>query len=108
MNNVGDKYVFLGCNKAAFQDFLKLLTAFSTALFLAGWYGADVICLIPFFVKKFLNSDDTSCGPLSDTFASGMPKIENNSHNLFIVLSGVTLSITLISGYLLNATKIMK
>ena len=49
----------------------KALTAHSTCPFKAGWYGNTLVCLTPFFERKFSNSALVKLGPLSLTMVLG-------------------------------------
>ena len=49
----------------------KALTAHSACPFKAGWYGNTLVCLTPFFERKFSNSALVKLGPLSLTMISG-------------------------------------
>ena len=57
--------------------FLRVCTALSAKPFVAGWYEADVICLMPFLFKNVRNSALVNAAPLSDTTVSGKPCIAN-------------------------------
>ena len=46
---------------------LRLCTQRSARPLLAGWYGVDVMCLIPFLLKNSWNSSDLNYGALSLT-----------------------------------------
>ena len=54
-----------------------------------GWYGDDVVCFIPFSLRKVLNSYAINCGPLSDKICFGSPYLANMSLNVFAVLEAV-------------------
>ena len=60
-----------------FRPRFTICTACSASPFDAGWYGADVTCLIPFFSRKVSNSSLVKQAPLSVTNISGRPKREN-------------------------------
>ena len=57
--------------------FLSVYTALSAKPFVAGWYGAEVICLTPFLFKNVRNSALVKAVPLSDTTVSGNPCVAN-------------------------------
>ena len=46
--------------------------------YLSGWYGAEVICLIPFLFKNVQNSALVKAVSLLDTTVSGKPCVANN------------------------------
>ena len=54
-----------------------------------GWYGNDVVCFIPFSLRKVFNSSAIICGPLSDKICFGSPYLANMSLNVFTVLEAV-------------------
>lgn len=49
---------------AARRACLNVCTKRSAFPFVAGCYGADLLCLIPLFLMNVLNSSDVNCGPL--------------------------------------------
>lgn len=51
----------------------KDCTNLSACPLVHGWYGVDVMCLIPFSARNCLNSADMNCGSLSETTSFGMP-----------------------------------
>ena len=76
---------------------LNNLTALSAAPFDAGWYGATLIYLMPFYIINSLNSWAMNCGPLSDTNCSSKPCWAKINLNSLRVLSTVVLCIGLTS-----------
>ena len=72
---------------------LKALTARSAWPFEAGWYGETLVCLTPFFERKFSNSALVKLGPLSLTMVSGRPWVAKISFNFTIVAADVVLRI---------------
>ena len=79
---------------------LKLCTQRSARLLLAGWYGADVRCLIPFLLRNIWNSSDLNCGPLSLTNWDGTPYLANKLCSFSMVFVEVVVSIFSISNHL--------
>jgi hypothetical protein len=61
-----------------YRQFFGILTCLPLV---AGWYGADVICLIPFLFKNVRNSALVKAVPLSDTTVSGKPCVANTDLN---------------------------
>ena len=59
------------------RAFLRVCTALLAKPLVAGWYGADVICLMPFLFKNVRNSALVNAVLLSDTTVSGKPCIAN-------------------------------
>ena len=62
-------------------------TALSACPFDEGWYGAVVICLMPFLLMNSLNSALVNDDPLSETTTSGSPWLANNILSLLRVAS---------------------
>ncbi len=54
---------------------LKVCTALSAKPLDEGWYGADVTCVIPFYVMNSLVCSLTKHCALSDTIISGIPRV---------------------------------
>ena len=57
----------------AFIDYLKDCPKLSAKPFVAGWWGAEVRCLMPFFLMKVWNSSPVNWLPLSLTSCGGRP-----------------------------------
>ncbi len=62
-----------------------VFTTLSANPLVAGWYGADVTCLMPFFCKNCLNSVLVNVGPLSDIICSGKPNLAYRQQKLCIL-----------------------
>ena len=56
---------------------LKVCTVLSAGVFVAGWYGADVIWRILLDLTSARNSSETNCVPLSLKICSGIPNVAN-------------------------------
>ena len=67
--------------------------------FVAGWYGADLKCLIPLRLINVANSSDENLLPLSDTICAGIPLRENIDPRTSIVFVDVVVFISTISGH---------
>lgn len=72
---------------------LKLHTQFSARPLMAGWYGADVKCLIWFLSRNIWNSSDWNCGPLPLTNLDGTPYWVNKFCSFSVVFVEVMVSI---------------
>ena len=79
---------------------LKLCTQRSARPLLAGWYGADEICLIPFLVRNSLNSSDFVLPPLSLTNWAGTPYLANKFWRFSMVFDEIVVSILSIYNHL--------
>ena len=55
-------------------------------IFVAGWYGAEVTCLIPFLLRKVENSSLVNAVLLSDTISSSNTCMESSDLNTMMVL----------------------
>ena len=64
---------------------LKIWTALSASPFDEKWYGAVLMCRIPFRFRKSLNSSLTKLLPLSVTNISGSPWVEKAILNFSMV-----------------------
>lgn len=64
----------------------RICTDLSAAPFDAGWYAGSAVCLIPFLSRNWVNSLETSYGPLSDTSSSGRPYEANRPCSTSMVL----------------------
>ena len=87
------------CDLHALRLLLNVCTIRSAAPLLAGWYGATLMCLTPFFLRKTSNSSLLNCGPLSLTICTGIPYLQNKSLRTSIVAAAVVLFIRIISGH---------
>ena len=74
--------------------------------FVAGWYGADLKCLIPLRFINIANSSDENWLPLSDTICAGIPLRENIDLRTSIVFVDVVVFISTISG--LSSERLLK
>ena len=83
-----------------FMADLKLCTQRSARPLLAGWYGADVMCLIPFLLRNSWNSSDLNCGPLSLTNWAETPYLANKFWSFSMVFAEVVVFIFSISNHL--------
>ena len=79
---------------------LKVWIKHSTAPFEDGWYGAHLICLMPFFFMKSANSSATNWGPLSETTCSGNPWAEKSWRRVAMVWIAEVVVISNILGHL--------
>ena len=68
---------------------LNVWTAPSARPFDDGWYGAVRVCVIPFFLKKLVNSSLVNWVPLSVTILSGMLCVAKTDLNFSIVAVNV-------------------
>lgn len=74
--------IFSPSETAFLMTFFTVLTAFSAAPLLDGWYGAIKICLIPLRLKNASNFWDRNGGPPSLTKHFGSPNLEKHSLSL--------------------------
>ena len=79
--------------------FLKVCMNRSTNPFVAGWYGADLKCLIPLRFINVANSSDENWLPLSDTIYAGISLRKNIDLSTSIVFVDVVVFIPTISGH---------
>lgn len=56
---------------------LRVCTSLRASPFVQGWYGAEVVCLIPLYCMNWRKHSETNWGPLSETSWSGKPFREN-------------------------------
>ena len=77
------------------RDCLKVWMNLSAKPLVAGWYGADVVRLTPFFFRN--NSSEVNCGPLSLTSCSGSPFRANTVRRALTVLEVVALECMIIT-----------
>ena len=91
-----------------FMADLKLCTQRSARPLLAGWYRADVRCLIPFLLRNIWNSSDLNCGPLLLTNWDGTPYLANKLCSFLMVLVEVVVSIFSIPNHLEWASSTIK
>ena len=57
----------------AFSEHFNVCTNLSARPLVAGWYGADRMCLMWFLCRNCVNSDDINCSPFSETSCSTKP-----------------------------------
>ena len=85
---------------AARRACLNVCTKRSAIPFVAGWYGADLMCLIPFLLMNVRNSSAVKWGPLSLTNCSGKPCVAKSFLSSSIVLAALVVVIGITSGHL--------
>ena len=69
--------VFMEPDVTFFRPLLTICKALSASPFEAGWYGAEVVCLMPLLLRNDSNSSLTKPVPLSVTIISGRPNYAN-------------------------------
>ena len=79
---------------------LNVCTKRLASPFVAGWYGADLMCLIPLLLMKARNSVAMNCGPLSLTSCSGKPCAVKSFLSSSMVLVVFVEAIGITSGHL--------
>ena len=78
---------------------LNVCTKRSALPFVAGWYGADHMCLMPLFLRNVLNSSDVNWEPLSLTSCSGNLCVANSFLSSSIVLAALVVVIGITSSH---------
>ena len=79
------------------RDCLKVWMNLSAKPLVAGWYGADVVRLTPFFFRNSWNSSEVNCDPLSLTNCSSSPFRANTVRRASTVLEVVALECMIIT-----------
>ena len=81
------------------SDLSACFTNLSAAPLLAGWYGADFMCFIPFCAINRAKSSATNYGPLSVTTCFGSPFLEKMLRRTAMVLVAVAVVMIITSGH---------
>ena len=88
------------------RDYLP--DSISAAPFDDRWYGAHLMCLIPFIFINKAHSAEMNYGPLSETNCSGRPYAAKISLSSMMVLCAVVVAILTTSGHFECVLKIIK